>query len=405
MKKTMRELIAEVLPVMAERGHTQYTIDTYRYLWNSLTRYLDSVDCKYFDLDIANEYLNMRTGKSELTKNYKRFIKRAVLILDSYERTGVVENRYFQRIYLIENEEYIRLLDEYAGFLKKYDYSTHTIENYVSNDMKFLQHLEMAGLYDIARLETMHIYDYVSSLKDYSQVSIKHMTGSLRLFLKYLYRSGYTPHDMSGAFGYVKGSHSLKLPSYWTKDEVTAMLNVIDRGNPNEKRDYAMILLVARLGIRSIDLKELKFENIKWSSNMIEFVQSKTKVLVSLPLLRDVGWAIIDYVENARPPIDSPYVFLTHVAPYRQLSERNHLYKTIEKYMQRAHIPITEKKKSGMHSLRHSLATTLIENNTSLHVISDILGHTSSDSTSRYLQTDIERLRFCALNAGNNEEV
>jgi len=113
--------------------------------------------------------------------------------------------------------------------------------------------------------------------------------------------------------------------------------------------------------------------------------------------LRDVGWAIIDYVENARPKVDSPYIFLTHLVPYGPLSEKNHLYKTIEKYMVRAKLPIVKKRRNGMHSLRHSLATTLLENNASLHMISDILGHTSSNSTAMYLQTDIERLRECAL--------
>lgn len=270
--------------------------------------------------------------------------------------------------------------------------------------MKFLQHLEMEDLYDISRLEAKHIFSYINTLEDYSAVSIKHMTSALRLFVRYLYQNGYIQHDLSNKIGSVRRCLSRKLPSYWTKDEVITLLNSIDKGNPSEKRDYAMILLVARLGLRSGDLKKLKFENLKWSSNTIELVQSKTGVPISLPLLRDVRWAIIDYVENARPQIDSPYVFLSHNAPYLPLSEQNHLYRTLEKYMQRAHLPIVGKRRSGMHSLRHSLATTLIEQNTSLHLISDVLGHTSSNSTAIYLQTDIERLRDCALSLGEDGE-
>ncbi len=114
-----------------------------------------------------------------------------------------------------------------------------------------------------------------------------------------------------------------------------------------------------------------------------------------------MGWAIIDYVQNARPNVDNPHVFLKHLPPYTELSERNHLYKTIEKYMIRAKLPISAKKRDGMHSLRHSLATTLMEENISLSDISGILSHASLDSTSVYLSVDINRLRHCALEVNN----
>ena len=164
-----------------------------------------------------------------------------------------------------------------------------------------------------------------------------------------------------------------------------------------------MILLVARLGLRSSDVKKLKFENLHWRENQIVIIQSKTGEPLTLPLLRDVGWAIIDYVQNARPQVDNPYLFLRHLPPYTELSERNHLFKTIEKYMIRAKLPISAKNRNGMHSLRHSLATTLMEESISLSDISGILGHASLDSTSVYLNVDINRLRDCSLEVSNLE--
>lgn len=404
MQKTIREVTMGALEALAARGHSKYTVDTYRYFWNGLIHYFDARGYVHFDLNVADEYLRLRSEPLKKKERYTRFIKRAILVLDSFNREETIKNRYFTRLCLIENKEYIQLLEQYAEVMKTYEYSTCTMERYLSYGMKFLQHLEMEYLYDISRLEAKHIFSYINTLEDYSAVSIKHMTGALRLFVRYLYQNGYIQHDLSNKIGSVRRCLSRKLPSYWTKDEVITLLNSIDKGNPSEKRDYAMILLVARLGLRSGDLKKLKFENLKWSSNTIELVQSKTGVPISLPLLRDVGWAIIDYVENARPQIDSPYVFLSHNAPYLPLSEQNHLYRTLEKYMQRAHLPIVGKRRSGMHSLRHSLATTLIEQNTSLHLISDVLGHTSSNSTAVYLQTDIERLRDCALSLGEDGE-
>jgi integrase len=175
------------------------------------------------------------------------------------------------------------------------------------------------------------------------------------------------------------------------------MLDVIDRGNPAGKRDYAMILLAARLGFRTMDIKHLKLDNLKWQSNRIEFMQSKTSRLQSLPLLPDVGWAIIDYLKNGRPKVDSPYVFLRHLAPLEPFSDDDRLHQIVVKYMRLAKIPISSQKKKGMHSLRHTLASRLLEAHTPLPVISDILGHLSTDSTAVYLKVDVAMLRECAL--------
>lgn len=134
------------------------------------------------------------------------------------------------------------------------------------------------------------------------------------------------------------------------------LLAAIDRGNPSGKRDYAIVLLVARLGIRIGDVNNLKFENIDWRKNNISFVQNKTGNRVTLPLLKDVGWAIIDYVKNGRPKMDSPYLFLTHIPPFKNYAGENHLYATIQKYLSLTDIQDQPRKKRGMHSLRHTLA-------------------------------------------------
>lgn len=176
------------------------------------------------------------------------------------------------------------------------------------------------------------------------------------------------------------------------------MLDVIDRGNPAGKRDYAIILLVARLGLRTLDIKHLKLDNLKWSDNRIELIQSKTSGVLSLPLLPDVGWAIIDYLKNGRPKVECPYVFLRHLAPLEPFSDQDRLHQIVVKYMRLAKIPISPQKKKGMHSLRHTLASRLLEKNTPLSVISDILGHVSSDSTAVYLKVNVDMLRECALN-------
>ena len=188
-----------------------------------------------------------------------------------------------------------------------------------------------------------------------------------------------------------------RIPSVWNPDDLKKLISVIDRGNPCGKRDYAMILLVALLGLRSIDVKRLTFENFNWNDNYLEFSQSKTSAPVRLPLLKDVGWAVIDYLQNGRPISESSYVFLRHVAPLEPFSDDDHLHHMIMKYIRLAKIRISNKK-VGMHSLRHTLATTLLEQHQPIEIIADILGHQSVESTPTYLKSSLSLLRECTLN-------
>lgn len=144
----------------------------------------------------------------------------------------------------------------------------------------------------------------------------------------------------------------------YTQDEVEKMISVIDRNSPQGKRDYAMVLLAARYGLRISDIMGMRFCNLDWEQNKISLIQKKTARKVVLPLSKEVGRAIIEYIKYGRPAIDSPFVFLTAHAPYKELGS-NILRSLIAEYMRVAGINSKGRKK-GFHSLRHSLATNLL---------------------------------------------
>lgn len=395
--KKFEELTTEVLSELERRGNAKLSRDNLRYFWNSLGRYLSDKGFDEFDINVAMEYLEIRVSKTE-KKRYISFMKRAVLILDYYSKYAQIPLRIYTPVSYITNEEYSKLLYTYGEYLNEREYALQTIDGRLGDVGKFLGFAEKNDVLNINTWNSAFIFKYITSLSGLSKSTIKGKTGSLRLFLKYLYIEGIIPEDLSVYIEAVRGRYHQKLPSVWTKQEVLELLNVFDRNNPNEKRDYAMVLIVARLGLRSCDVKKLKFEHFHWQENIIVFNQSKTGEPLTLPLLRDVGWAVIDYVQNARPKVENDYIFLTHYAPYKELSDKNHLYRNLEKYMARAKLPIAAKRKTGMHSLRHTLATTLLENEIALNDISNILGHISVDSTAVYLKSDTERLRDCAIN-------
>ena len=118
---------------------------------------------------------------------------------------------------------------------------------------------------------------------------------------------------------------------------------------------------------------------------------------VQLPLLKEVGWAVIDYIRHGRPDSDCPQVFLRHLAPIGPFSDQEHLHGILVKHARVAHVPVSEKRRHGMHSLRHTLATRLMEGGTPVEQIADILGHQSVQSTGVYLKSSLGLLSKCAL--------
>ena len=161
------------------------------------------------------------------------------------------------------------------------------------------------------------------------------------------------------------------------------------------KRDYAMLLLATRLGLRSSDIAGLQFSNLDWDRNIIRLIQYKTKREIELPLLKDVGEAIINYVKYGRPSSSSKQIFLSSLAPYNPVNGAV-VSLSVRKIISHSKIDTTDRKK-GPHAMRHTLASQLLRNGVSLPVISETLGHKSTQTTMSYLRIDIDGLMKCTL--------
>jgi len=318
-------------------------------------------------------------------------------MLGDFQQHGSILRRYYKQKKLLQTDEFVVLLQNYQNYCLQKEYAKATQNHYRKITEKFLSFIESQDIRQSTEITAKHISDYISTLLGYSYKTVELELCGLRSFLRYLYENNLHTEQLVKAIPVIKARKQNRIPSVWTQENITKLLDAIDRGNPAGKRDYAIILLVTRLGLRTIDVKHLKLNNLKWQENCIELIQSKTATALKLPLLPDVGWAIIDYLENGRPKVESPYVFLRHIAPLEPFSDEDRLHQIIAKYMRLAKIPISPHKKKGMHSLRHTLASKLLAENTPLPIISDILGHISTDSTSVYLKVDINKLRECAL--------
>jgi site-specific recombinase XerD len=401
-KETLKELINRLEKELIRVDYKESTLMYYRVNWARLINYFESQGETFFSEALAMEYVDRKCGffakeQAGLLTQSNIYLLRIVRMIGDFQQHGVVSRRYMRSLSRVNEQEHLDLLEAFGSYCKTCDYSNSTQKSYRRITENFLSFLE-AGNSRAKNIQPADLTGYVKTLMGYSYKMVEFTLCGTRAFLRFLHTGSHLAEDLSGKLPLIQSRRQTRIPSVWTHDDLLKLLKAIDRGNPSGKRDYAMILLVARLGLRSIDVKTLLLSDFKWNENRIEFVQSKTNEQVSLPLLKDVGWAVIDYLKNGRPASDSPCVFLRHLAPVIPFAHEDHLHQIIVKYMRMAGLPISGKRKVGMHSLRHTLATTLLEQHVPLQEIAEILGHQDTDSTSVYLKSSLELLRECSLN-------
>jgi site-specific recombinase XerD len=318
-------------------------------------------------------------------------------VLGDYQLHGTILRRRTTKARYARTPQFEEALNAYYKECMRRNYSQQGMRTRVYRTKLFIDYLDDHSITSLSLLTVHHLSDYIKTVAGYHQKSISAILTTLRSFLSFLYLKGYHDRDLSGDVPKLKLPRHPKIPSTLKSEDVKLLLESVDRGNPTGKRDYAILLIVARLGIRIQDVKEIRLSNLNWVTRTIEIVQHKTKRRISYPILDDIGWAIIDYLKNGRPKTESPHLFIRHNAPFETFGAYGNLYYIIAKYTRLAGINLRTGASRGMHSLRHTLAGVLLEQGTPLPVISEILGHMSALSTSVYLKIDIDGLRRCAL--------
>jgi integrase len=228
-------------------------------------------------------------------------------------------------------------------------------------------------------------------------------TGSLRSaladFLRHLRQGGQIREDLAGRLPpqrYPRRGESVPHP--WTAKEVRLVLDQIDRQSAIGKRDYAMVLLTARLGLRVGDLRRLELGWFDWRAKTLALTQHKTGLPLTLPLPGDVGWAVIDYIRHGRPEAGCPQVFVKHRYPFTAFGSSTSAGCRLCYYARRAEIVFPAGRSHGLHSLRGALAVAMLQTDTPPPVVAAVLGHAAAKTTvAHYLRLDTEHLRRCAL--------
>lgn len=402
MDKTyLPDLISELEQELLRLGYTKGSMTFYRRRWNQLMAYAEDRGECYYTEQLGMDFLKEFFGVTQ--EDFSRTLPQAetqeirvIRMVGDFQLHHAVLRRYLKHKEILTTPFFVDIRSRFQSSCEKKGYSQVTTEHYVKQSSYLMDYLAAQGMNDFTAVTLDTVNAYIRTLAGFSYKTVEQHICSLRAFFSFLYQEGIMPDDLAAKMPMVKARKQTAIPSVWTHEELKQLVGAIDRGSPKGRRDYAIILIACRLGLRCTDIKNLCFENFNWTEKKICFTQSKTGQPMELPLVPDVGWAVIDYLRYGRPKVDSSRIFVRHMAPFLPFAEGDHLDQLIRTYMVKAHIPMRGKHR-GMHSLRHTMASVLLEKDTPLPVISDIIGHLDTNSTAVYLKVDMERLAECPL--------
>jgi integrase len=288
--------------------------------------------------------------------------------------------------------------DDYLASCRRRGNAEATVVTKDRAASRFLAYLVEVGVDDLAVLGVRDVSGFLLRQRGLRGKTVALLRSCLADFLGDMAAAGQAPAGLADRLPPHRHVRHESDPHLWTAEEIRRLLAGIDRQSASGKRDYAMILTTARLGLRVSDLRGLELGDLDWRAKQITIVQHKTGRPLRLPLLDDVGWAIIDYIRGGRPETDCPKVFVKHRHPFDAFGCSSSVATRLPRHAARAGIEFPPDQVCGMHSLRGALAVAMIGGGTPIPVVSAVLGHASSDTTQAYyLRFDVERLRGCAL--------
>jgi len=271
--------------------------------------------------------------------------------------------------------------------------SAVTVTRYSQTAERFISERFGTKRIGLSKLSAEDIHDFVfRHARDYCPKTIQLMLSGLRSFLRFLYLSGQIPMPMVEHVPTLPSRRRTELPKWLSTDEIERVLDCCDCQSAIGQRDFAILLLLARLGLRAGEVVSLELADIHWETAEIN-VCGKGQQRKGFPLLKDVGEAVASYLRNARPPCRSRRVFLRVKAPYQGLGHSSTIDTIVSKALLRAGL---EPPCKGAHLFRHSLATNMLRNGASLTEIGQILHHSDPDTTAIYAKVDTTGLRSLA---------
>lgn len=398
-KLTIDELVSAVHQKMLDLNYCEGHLRHCRECWHILQKYAANKCELYLTTELGVDFLREYYGIEMYSRNlsdYKNLLRRSVLLLLEYHKTGNLYKRIPRRSHDFP-QPYREFAEEYLNYLdKSFDLSSGTLRNHHRAIEKFLLFAVGHKVNDLEGVDIDLINQYLQTMAGCSKSYINANIRNLSRFFRYAYEQKQCRVDFSGKWPVVRVESYNGIPKTFTQEQIKKILASVDRGNDRGKRDYAILLLVTRYGLRVSDIRNLEFTNLDFTASRLRLIQQKTKKPIEHELLPDVGWALIDYIKNGRPETDCKKIFVLHKAPYGGFAQDNNLGQIIYRYALAS--GVTEQQGScSMHMFRYSLASSMLAQEIPIEIVSDVLGHSNLDTTKIYTKIDLRQLQMCAL--------
>jgi len=403
-KQTVSQLADGVLAELKKQSYASITIKHLGQAFARFARYAAKTGEVFLSDRLAENYIcdvfGRDTSAGGKPSPHITSQLRAIRMLKVFENNGCIPGRAAN-----PKEPPQCFIDHYALYISECinrGLSDRTIATRSLDICDILIFVKGKGIERIDEIDVSILDEYLLVRSGEAPSAMHRILSSLRCFLRCMFSNSVIPSDLSFFIPSRSRYPTKPVQKLWTIDEVSDLIGLVDRSDATGKRDYAILLLAAKYGIRTGDIVNLKLSDINWDAMALQFHQNKTSVPNVLPILDDIGWALADWITNARPKqARTNHVFTRLTAPYCAMQG---IHSTLKRRMAIAGIRTVGCGKSGPHSLRHALASNMLAGQVPLAVITSVLGHSSPASTNVYLHSDIEGLRQCAIDCPDEGE-
>jgi site-specific recombinase XerD len=395
----LEELIRIAQTSLTKAGHTADYVKHLAYTWSEFLSYHTNNPGE-LTREYGNGFLHERYGiPPDVTKlnTLRPSLRRRKRAIEMLFRCMAHQTPFPVRSYWECNfiEPFADYFTSFLNDRKRQNFSLPTINRDIYSLNRFSEYLSKSSIETIGAIKGEVVAGFIRWLSGKTGLpTVKSVASTLRLFFKFLSTEGHLAYDLSITVPKVRVHRDV--PSTYTSAEIESMLDNMTGSSKVDIRNYAMVILAVRLGMRASDICGLQLKDIDWRKNEIAFISTKTNKHTVLPLSADVGNAIIRYLKEARQDDANPHLFLRYQKPYRELLPPS-MHRMVSVAMRNAGIIIPYGRRHGPHALRASLASNMLRNNTPLPVISEILSHSSTDTTRIYLKVDFDNLRRISL--------
>lgn len=389
----IKKVIERANQLLSEARYTNSRFYTYNWLWKKgILSYMNSKSLVDFDEKVGKECMLCFHDGGTVTFFHRDLIKSIDVLVNVFLNDNLGKRMRTPAQYTFRGEIGSAAEDYFESLKARGISEKKTIQSYKRRVSNFVEYLLENGVSHISGIIEDCIVKFIES-RHYRQ---KEYIGTTRRFLNYLYKEHLIAKDYSYVLQSLgKNVKHIKTPSFYRPDEIRQLEESISRTSNVGKRDYAMVTICSRLGLRVSDVANLSFKDINWENGSINIIQYKTGNPLTLPLLPVVGNAIIDYLKNGRPKSTSNKIFLSCRPPYGEMNSGS-IHCAIAVAFRESGVDFGDRHHGG-HALRFSLAQRMLDKSTPIPIISETLGHTAVDSTRTYVRIDLTHVMGCVL--------